>query len=103
MFPECLETLKYLPFANISNIENEFNTTGTCYINYIACHARQLKASKTLSSLLKHRHALTVHLNTNSLQNKFEELELINDKLKASIVILTKTKLTPHIPIANLN
>lgn len=31
------------------------------------------------------RRDLLVHQNTNSLQNKFEELEFINDKIKASV------------------
>ena len=39
-----------------------------------------------------------LHININSLQNKFEELKLINDKLRASIIILTKTKIDSMYP-----
>ena len=39
-----------------------------------------------------------IHLNINSLQNKFEELRLINNKLKTSILVLTETKIDPSYP-----
>ena len=37
--------------------------------------------------------ALIIHLNINSLQNKFDELKTINDKIKASIVFISETKI----------
>ena len=39
-----------------------------------------------------------VHLNINSLQNKLDELKAINEKLKASIIILTETKIDGTYP-----
>ena len=41
---------------------------------------------------------LLIHQNINSLQNKFEELKFINDKIKASIIVLTKTKIDSSYP-----
>lgn len=46
------------------------------------------------------RRDLLVHQNINSLQNKFEELEFINDKIKVSIIVLTKTKLDSSYPVS---
>lgn len=45
-----------------------------------------------------HNQGLLIHLNNNSLQNKFEGLKLINDKLKASIIVLTETKIDSTYP-----
>ncbi|KAL9986964.1 hypothetical protein ACROYT_G001183 [Oculina patagonica] len=36
---------------------------------------------------------LMFHLNINSLQNKFEELKLLNDKMKSQIIFLSETKI----------
>ena len=36
---------------------------------------------------------LLLHLNINSLQNKFDELKVINAELKAGIIVLTETKI----------
>jgi len=35
-----------------------------------------------------------VHLNINSLQNKFDELKLLNEKMKSQIIFLSETRLT---------
>ena len=43
------------------------------------------------------RQGLLIHQNINSLENKFEELKFINDKIKASIV-LTETKIDSSYP-----
>jgi len=37
--------------------------------------------------------AFVAHLNINSIQNKFEELKLLNNLLKAQIFIVSETKL----------
>ena len=39
-----------------------------------------------------------IHQNINSLQNKFEELKFITDKIKASMIVLTKTKIDSTYP-----
>ena len=56
-----------------------------------------------VSSILEERKnnlsgAFVVHLNINSIQNKFEELKLLNDKLKAHIVIVSETKIDRSYP-----
>jgi len=38
--------------------------------------------------------AFVAHLNINSIQNKFEELKLLNNLLKAQIFIVSETKLS---------
>jgi hypothetical protein len=37
--------------------------------------------------------ALIVHLNINSIQNKFEELKILNEKLKAHVISISETKI----------
>ena len=49
-----------------------------------------------MSSILEERRnnssgALVAHLNINSIQNKFEELKLLNNELKAHIFIVSET------------
>ena len=45
------------------------------------------------------RQDLLIHRNNNSLQNKFEELKFINEKIKASIIVLTgETKIDSSYP-----
>ena len=49
-------------------------------------------------SIFSHRQAnpgllLMAHSNINSIQNKSDELRLINDKLKTGILVITKTKI----------
>ena len=41
------------------------------------------------------------HLNINSLQNKFDELQLMINKLKQEILVLTETKIDPFYQIDN--
>ena len=41
---------------------------------------------------------LIVHLNINSLQNKFDELKLLNENMKAQIIFLTETKIDKSYP-----
>ena len=41
---------------------------------------------------------LIFHLNINSLQNKFDELKLLNDKIKSQIIFLAKTKIDKSYP-----
>ena len=42
--------------------------------------------------------ALIAHLNINSIQNKFEELKLLNEKLKSHVLIISETKLDNTYP-----
>ena len=42
--------------------------------------------------------AFVAHLNINSIQNKFEELKLLNDLLKAQIFIVSETKIDRSYP-----
>ena len=39
---------------------------------------------------------LMFHLNINSLQNKFDELKLLNDKMKSQIIFLSEIKIESH-------
>lgn len=41
---------------------------------------------------------LIFHLNINSLQNKFDELKLLNDKMKSQIIFLSETKIDKSYP-----
>ena len=53
------------------------------------------------ASLLRQQHHsrdLLLHFNINSLQNKIEELRVINHEMKASIIILTETKIDSSYP-----
>jgi exonuclease III len=52
-------------------------------------HARGIN-----SELIKKntREALLIHLNINSIQNKFEELKILNDQLKSHIIFISETK-----------
>ena len=45
-----------------------------------------------------HNQDLLVHLNINSIQNKFDELKEINKALRARLLILTKTKIDCSYP-----
>ena len=45
---------------------------------------------------------LMFHLNINSLQNKFDELKLLNDKIKSQIIFLAKTKIGKSYPSSQL-
>ena len=40
-----------------------------------------------------HNQDLIVHQNINSLQNKIDELKVVNEKLRATVLILTETKI----------
>ena len=42
--------------------------------------------------------AFVAHLNINSIQNKLEELKLLNDSLKAQKLILSETKIDRSYP-----
>jgi hypothetical protein len=41
---------------------------------------------------------LIVHLNINSIQNKFEELKTLNEKLKAHVIAISETKIDSSYP-----
>ena len=41
----------------------------------------------------QHQDLLMVHLNINSVQNKFDELKLLNRILKSQVIILSETKI----------
>ena len=45
---------------------------------------------------------LMFHLNINSLQNKFDELKLLNDKIKSQIIFLAETKIDKSYPSSQL-
>ena len=44
------------------------------------------------------RQDLLIHQNINSLQNMFEELKFIKDKIKAGIIVLTETNIDSSYP-----
>lgn len=69
-------------------------------IQRVATTASVMKLSNDslLDNLWKHRQAypgllLMPHLNIYSIQNKFDELKLINGELRAGILVLTETKI----------
>ena len=45
---------------------------------------------------------LMFHLNINSLQNKFDELKLLNDKIKSQTIFLAETKIDKSYPSSQL-
>ena len=47
--------------------------------------------------------ALIMHLNINSIQNKFEELKLLNDAFKAHVVVISETKIDSSYPNSQFN
>ena len=59
-------------------------------------YANEDLPNSQVSSILEERRnnssgALVAHLNINSIQNKFEELKLLNNELKAHIFIVSET------------
>ncbi len=44
-----------------------------------------------------------MHLNINSIQNKFEELKLLNDDLEAHVLVISETKIDASYQIPNSN
>ena len=82
------------PFETDSNIQvNTTNTTmETSYFESV--YANKDLPNSQASSILEERknnskNAFVAHLNINSIQNKFEELKLLNDELKAHIFIVS--------------
>lgn len=49
--------------------------------------------NEILSPEHSNQQLLLLHLNINSLQNKFDELKVINAELRAGIIVLTETKI----------
>ena len=47
------------------------------------------------------RELMIAHLNINSLQNKFDDLQILNDSLKAHILLSRKPKSTAPIQTRN--
>ena len=47
--------------------------------------------------------ALIVHLNINSIQNKFEELKTLNNSLRAHIIVISETKVDSSYPNSQFN
>ena len=46
------------------------------------------------------RNILISHLNINSIQNKFEDLKLLNNQLKSQLIVITETKIDGMYPNA---
>lgn len=59
----------------------------------ISRRVRLSKKGKTIRKAL-----FVAHLNINNIQNKFEELKLLNDELKAHILIASETKIDCSYP-----
>ena len=104
---ECLWTLNSLPFANVSNIEGELNVTDLSHDLDDSWRSMtdglQEGNGNDKDSLISHRQAhpnllFLAHLNINSLQSKFDELQLINNRLRAGILVLTETKIDSSYP-----
>ena len=98
---ECLWALNSLTFANVSNIEGELNVTDLSHD--LDDSSRSHHAGNDKDSLISHRQAhphllFLAHLNINSLQSKFDELQLINNRLRAGILVLTETKIDSSYP-----
>ena len=45
-----------------------------------------------------YRNVLLIHLNINSIQNRFEELKELNAKLKVQLIVLSETKIDKSYP-----
>ena len=46
---------------------------------------------------------LVTHLNRNSLQNKFDDLKILNNKIGASAIFISETKIDKSYPDSQLN
>jgi hypothetical protein len=66
----------------------EYNDTGPEIESVEPGEPNLPELRKTLS-----QHFLMVHLNINSLQNKFDELKLLNKELRSQVIILSETKI----------
>ena len=47
--------------------------------------------------------AFIVHLNINSIQNKFEELKLLNSSLRSHVIVISETKIDSSYPNSQFN
>ena len=56
------------------------------------------RTSKPFAYRITLQWILLIHLNINSLQNKFEELKGINDQLKSHIIFISETKIDKSYP-----
>lgn len=86
--------LTFLPLdISFQSTNNSFNS-GNADVSLSAWETEKDPLQDLINIKLAHNNQpLLYHLNINSLQNKFEELKLINDKLKAGIIVLTETKI----------
>ena len=101
-----------LPFATMdypseTDANIQVNTTATDITmeasNFENDYANEDLPNSQVSSILEERRnnssgALVAHLNINSIQNKLEELKLLNDELKAHIFIMSETKIDRSYP-----
>ena len=98
---------KQLPFTITNNFGKEATPEISTEANN-ANHAPSTPQPNELqdamnSQLIKNRdnnsrEVLVVHLNINSIQNKFEELKLLNDSLKGQIIIISEPKIDRSYP-----
>jgi len=86
--------LTFLPLdISFQSTNNSFNSDNAD-VSLSAWETEKDPLQDLINIKLAHNNQpLLYHLNINSLQNKFEELKLINDKLKAGIIVLTETKI----------
>lgn len=68
-----------------------------------ADNANQESLNSSGNSIIEERQtnpseALIIHLNINSLQNKFDELKILNETLKAHVLVISETKIDSSYP-----
>ena len=94
MCSKCL--LDVLPFnLSISSDEPENHDIS---ISSSDPSPERLEPSILLERKKNYSDLLLVHLNINSIQNKFEELKLLNKELKSQLIFLTETKIDSTYP-----
>ena len=90
-----------LPFneLNDSEIVHELNGEMQDAINEYEINREDIYANSIIDDRENNSsEALIAHLNINSIQNKFDELKLLNEKLKAHVLVISETKLDNTYP-----
>ena len=107
---QILEFIDLLPFADWSNIQDSFHCTDQSHNNIDVCNAQfnetvdqqatpETKEERLLELRNKNnRNVLICHQNTNSIQNKTEDLKVLIKYLRAQIIFITETKIDNTYP-----
>lgn len=97
-----------LPFAQMENLDVDRESLDNTKLNTNDLQASKHDEDSVMKQLLQDRKsnprgALLLHLNINSIQNKFEEFKMLNDKLKSHIIFISETKIDKSYPNNQFN